>query len=359
MAADESPLEKAKDHARDADRVLDQVTRDLAFADEIESVTKRRAGIGKLQEELARARTRGWVWGGGWEASMAGLAELGARSTAEVSNNASIGTARFRTQLDQVRGRLSRTAVTAANRAALGQLEDDANDLKRAVDAEQSKLQALAKPFVDAFDGLQKEIVDAHKHLDRFQSARFQLQAGENPYRTSECTWQDCPQGTVNGFLYLTDKRVRFEQKETVTTKKFLFFTASSEDKHELLLDEPVGNIARSDDSTKGLVFKDQLVTLTWQGARIQKSTFDINSGETAKDWDTWIEELRSGQLAHRMMKPGAGGPGAAAPPPTMGMPVNAPTKCSACDASLDAPVRGVTVLVCKYCGQRHDLQFA
>jgi hypothetical protein len=38
---------------------------------------------------------------------------------------------------------------------------------------------------------------------------------------------------------------------------------------------------------------------------------------------------------------------------------VNAPTRCSACDAALDAVVRGMTVLKCKYCGQRHDLQFA
>jgi hypothetical protein len=358
MAAEPNPLEQAKDHARDADRALDQATRDLAFADEIEAVTSRRAGLGALQEELGRARSRGWVWGPGWESTLTSLAEQGARATNEVSSAAASGTARLRGQLDGVRQRLSRTAVTAANRAALSQLEDDANDVKRAVDAEQSKLQALAKPFVDAFDGLKKDVDEAHKHLDRFQSARFQLLAGEYPYRTSECTWQDCPQGAVNGFLYLTDKRVRFEQKETVTTKKFLFFTASSEDKHELLLDEPVGNIARSDDSTKGLVFKDQLVTLTWQGARIQKSTFDINSGESAKDWDTWIEELRSGQLSHRMRKAEGGG-AAAAVPPNHGMPVNAPTKCAACDAALDAPVRGMTVLVCKYCGQRHDLQFA
>lgn len=354
MSQPENPLEKAKDHARDADRALDSAARDLAFADEIEAVSSRRANLGKLQGELERARSRGWVWGANWEGQLGELGQLGPKVASEVTSAAAAATSRLKGTLDQVRGQLSRTAVTAANRGALERLEDAAKDLGRSVDAEEERLRALAKPFSDAYDALNKEVVDAHKHLDRFQAARFQLGAGENPYRTSECTWQDSPQGAVNGFVYLTDKRVRFEQKETVTTKKFLFFTASSEDKHELLLDEPVGNIARSDDSTKGLVFKDQLVTLTWQNARIQKSTFDINSGETAKDWDTWIEELRAGQLAHRMKKDGG-----VAPPPTLGMPVDAPTKCSACDANLDAPVRGMTVLVCKYCGQRHDLRFA
>lgn len=352
----ENPLDKAKDHARDADAALDKVARDIAFADEIEAVSTRRAGLVKLGGELERARTRGWVWGGTWESSHAELGQTGPRAATEVTAAAQSATSRFRGALDQLRGQLTRTAVTAGNVTALDRLEESAKDLQRSVDAEQERLKAVAKPFTDAYDALEREVKDAHKHLDRFGSARFQLQAGENPYRTSECTWQDFSQGAVNGFLYLTDKRVRFEQKETVTTKKFLFFTASSEDKHELLLDEPVGNIARSDDSTKGLVFKDQLVTLTWQNARVQKSTFDINSGETAKDWDTWIEELRSGQLAHRMKKAGEG---AVAPPPTLGMPVDAPTKCSACDASLDAPVRGMTVLMCKYCGQRHDLKFA
>jgi hypothetical protein len=357
MAADENPLERAKDAARDADRALDTVGRDIAFADEIEAVNRRRAGIAKLQVELDRARTRGWVWGGGAETSLESLTALGPRTATEVANAANAATGRFRSSLDQVRNALTRTAVTAANRSALERIEEQAKDLAQAVDAEEGRLQALSKAFTDAYDALEKEVAEAHKHLDRFASARFQLLAGENPYRTSECTWQDAPGGAVNGFLYLTDKRVRFEQKETITTKKFLFFTASSEDKHELLLDEPVGNIARSDDSTKGLVFKDQLVTLTWQGAKVQKSTFDINSGESSKDWDTWIEELRSGQLAHRMRKTESGA--AAAPPPSLGMPVDAPTRCSACDATLDPPVRGMTVLVCKYCGQRHDLRFA
>jgi hypothetical protein len=353
----ENPLDKAKDHARDADAALDKVARDIAFADEIEAVSTRRAGLVKLG---GRARA-------GAHPRLGVGAAPGSRRTPSSARPAPAprprsppprksATSRFRGALDQLRGQLTRTAVTAGNVTALDRLEESAKDLQRSVDAEQERLKAVAKPFTDAYDALEREVKDAHKHLDRFGSARFQLQAGENPYRTSECTWQDFSQGAVNGFLYLTDKRVRFEQKETVTTKKFLFFTASSEDKHELLLDEPVGNIARSDDSTKGLVFKDQLVTLTWQNARVQKSTFDINSGETAKDWDTWIEELRSGQLAHRMKKAGEG---AVAPPPTLGMPVDAPTKCSACDASLDAPVRGMTVLMCKYCGQRHDLKFA
>jgi hypothetical protein len=350
------PLERARSAARDADSALDAIARDIAFADGITEITRRRGEIGKLREELQRARARGWVWGGQHEASLSQLEQSGPRVGSEVASASSAATTRFRSSLDALRFRLQQTSVTAANQAELERLEEQARDLAQAVDGEQDRLKALAKDFVEGFDALQRAVVDAHKHLDRFESARFKLLAGENPYRTSECTWQDAPGGTVNGFLYLTDKRVRFEQKETVTTKKFLFFTASSEDKHELLLDEPVGNIASSDDSTKGMIFKDQLVTLTWKGARVAKSTFDLNSGETAKDWDTWIEELRSGQLAHRMM---GAGTGAVAPPPTLNMPIDPPTRCTACDAGLDAPVRGSTVLVCRYCGQRHDLRFA
>ena len=41
------------------------------------------------------------------------------------------------------------------------------------------------------------------------------------------------------------------------------------------------------------------------------------------------------------------------------GVPVDAPTRCDACGAGLDAPVRGQATIVCRFCGQRHDLRFA
>ncbi|MCB9683892.1 MAG: hypothetical protein H6738_01940 [Alphaproteobacteria bacterium] len=346
-------LQRAKQAAADADRALDAATRGCTFADEVSSVADRQVKLAEVGAELTRARSRGWVWGPDLADTHARLLAAAPGLVDQLRRESGDATQRVRGRIEACRARLSRTPVSSANRSDLEAIEEEAEAVKATVEQEAQRLDALAKPFVEPFDRLKKDVGEAHEHLDRFDEARFQLAPGEHPFVTGECAWQDAPGGVVNGFLYLTDKRIRFEQKETIKTKKFLFFTASSEDKHECLIDEPIGNIAASDDSTKGLVFKDQLVTIQWQNTRLKKSVFDINSGESAKLWDTWIEELRSGQIAHRM----AGG--VAVPAPDHGMPVDAPTRCTACDANLDAPVRGMTVLVCRYCGQRHDLRFA
>jgi hypothetical protein len=345
------PVEDSRDHARDADRALDSAASKLAFADEVEAISRRRVGLASLGSDLVRARSRGWTWGREWEASLEDLQRRADEVLRDVREECTSATNRLRARVDGCRGQLTRTAVTAANRGALAAIEEEARSVLAAIEAEERRIAAIGQPFVAPYDGLRAEVSEALVHLDRFEAAKFQLAPGEHPWLTAEATWQDAPGGAVNGFLYLSDRRIRFEQKETITTKKFLFFTASSEDKHACLIDEPVGNIARSDDSTKGLIFKDQLVTIGWQNARLSKSTFDINSGGTSKEWDGWIEELRSGQIAHRRS--------ADAPPAGSGMPIDAPTACSACAAALDAPVRGMTVLICRYCGQRHDLRFA
>lgn len=350
--SNENPLDEVKRSHRDADRALDKAAKEVSFSEVVDDVTKRQVQLAKVGAELARVRARGWAWGPELEATrddLKGRADTVVRDIRQETSQAS-GT--FRHRVDAVRRRLSATAITAGHAAEMKAVEQEAEALEKAIRAEEERLRALAKPFVEPFDALEREIKGAHEHLDRFDSAKFKLNPGESPWLTAECAWQDAPGGPVNGFLYLTDKRLRFEQKETVTTKKFLFFTASSEEKHACLIDEPVGNIARSDDSTKGLIFKDQIVTLTWQNTRLRVTTFDLNSGGTSKEWDARIEDLRNGQIEHRRAQ------GAAAVSPGATMPVDAPTKCNACGAGLEAPVRGQTTLVCAYCGERHDLRF-
>lgn len=345
-------LDEAKDSARDADQSLDRASSQAAFADPVRRVTERQVGLPQLIAEIARARSRGWVWDREWEDHAQELKSKADDVLRAVQAESRTASSKMRSEIDQCRRKLTRTSVTAANKAELERIEQEADAIQNAVEAEERRIEALAAPLCDPYDALKRAVDKAHEHLDRFAAAKFALAPGEHPWLTAETTWQDAPGGAVNGFLYLTDKRVRFEQKETVATKKFLFFTTASEEKHACLLDEPVGNVARSDDSTKGLVFKDQLVTLSWQNTKWKKTVFDINSGDSAKEWDTYIEELRSGQAAHRMVQARSAAPNA-------GMPVDAPTVCSACSAALDAPVRGMTTLVCKYCGQRHDLRFA
>lgn len=346
------PAAIARNHARDADRALDQAEREAAFADEVDAVSKRATGLAALVDQVSRARARGWRWGPEWEPSVQALRESAPAAARDVRQEASSASGRLRPRIASCRTKLSSTSPTAGNAPTLHRLEDEAEAIKAAVTADAQRISAIARPFVESYDRLEGDVKKAHLHLDRFEAAKFALAPGEHPWMTAEATWQDAPGGAVSGFLYLTDQRLRFEQKETVATKKFLFVTTASEERHATLIDEPIGHVAKSDDATKGLVFKDQLLTIGWTGTKHKSTRFDINSGDTAELWDGCVEDARAGRLAYRMSSVGGG-------PATLGVPIDPPTVCSACSAALDAPVRGNPTLVCKYCGQRHDLRFA
>ena len=52
--------------------------------------------------------------------------------------------------------------------------------------------------------------------------------------------WDQEGDNDPEGILYLTDKRLIFERKEKVATKKVLFVTVSSQMVHEVMIDQPL-----------------------------------------------------------------------------------------------------------------------
>lgn len=352
MSQPQNPLDDLRRDLERLRREVDGLQSKATFADEVRDVSEKAARLRPLGAEIQRLRGRGWVWDPTWEATFADLEREAAQVVRDLRADSAEASQRLERQLDALSSTLQRIQPALHQRDEVDQAERETKAVAREVQATAQRLEAVAKPFAEPFDRLERALKDADTHLDRFEAATFPLQPGEHPWLTVDASWEDGPGGKLTGFLYFTDRRIRFEQKETLTTKKWLFFTASSEDKHALLLDEPVGNLVGSEDGTRGLVFKDQLLTLQWgPGSRQRTTTFDVNTG-SAKEWDERIEGLRAGSLTHLQVA-------AAAANPNAGMPIDAPTQCTACGGALDAPVRGQTTLVCKYCGQRHDLRLA
>ncbi len=349
MSQAPSPLDKIKSDLDYLRRNIDELQRKAAFSDAVRSVTDRAGKLDAMDLEIRRLRGRGWVWDPEWERIRTELAARSGDLIADLRRETASAADRVGRRLSVLETDASRLVPALHVADDIQRLDREKDDIAQDVTQIEGRIDTLVRSFQVPFDELQRELVDADTHLDRFEAAQFKLNAGEHPWLTVDASWEDAPSGKLTGFLYFTDKRIRFEQKETITTKKWLIFTASSEEKHELLLDEPVGSLASSDDTTRGMVFKDQLITLKWaSGARYRQTTFDVNTGY-AKEWDQRIEDLKAGKLGHLMIETAAANPNA-------GMPINAPRKCEACDGSLDAPVRGMTVLKCKFCGHRHDL---
>ncbi len=366
----EDPREQQR---RRLERTLDGLRDDIAdmkgeatFSELVREVAEATATLPGLEEELRRLRSRGYAFRGDLEGILSR-----AQEQCEPVMQA------LRAQIDQVDDRLRREVSRLADDAAritgnplnnaqrIEALESKVRGVRSEVSALRTRLAASSEPLLQSIRELKSKVTDLNWTLDQFDSATFKMAPEERPIAAAQATWEDAPGGEKPvGLLLFTDHRVRFEQKEErVTKRKFLVFTAETESLHALLLDEPIGHLLDSTDSTRGWVMKDQLLTFSWAPtARApSRTTFELSSGSAA-DWDGVVELIRSGDLSAHEASAAAT---SRAPEIAGGAPASAaahrvvwPEQCSGCNAPLEAPVKGQTALPCPYCGTNHAVEY-
>ncbi len=322
----------------------------LSFDAVLNEVNAKVGALGKAAEDVARARARGYVWAGDLEQKL-----QHAQSLAQ----GAVNTARAETQraARELKGRadtlLAHAARAHSNHHEAHTLSTEAAGLSAAVDAAERRVRESIGPFLGTVDELVKRLASVHFTLDCFEQASFRLQPEENPVLAVKATWEDSPQGKREGLLLLTAHRVRFEHtEEVVLERSFIFFASRTETRRALLLDALVGQLAASDEAERGLVFKDQLLVLQFRGGQNlpPRATFELD-GLTAKELDTLVEQLRTGDMARARYQ----GPMPAGS--NVGVPVRWPERCENCGAGLQPPVRGQDIIACEYCSARHAVE--
>lgn len=331
----------------------------LSFSYELEDLAKRQTQLGELQVAAKQLRARGYCWRPDVEHSLAQamqlLPEAHRLAKLEVEQAAKDLVGRIENLARDARVVSMRGGDPLRHESEIHALAGERDGIGNAIRAVGERITNQIKPITKLLEETQQAIRELHTVLDHFESASFKLAMEERPYAGVAATWLDPPDGQPKkGLLLLTDLRIRFEQRETVVTKKkFVFFTAESHEIKQLLLNEPIGNLSESLDSTKGWILKDQFLTFSWapRSAVRGKTSFQLGLGD-AKLWDQKIEDLRVGNLAPYV------GAGAAAPPasPLLGVPLRWPESCSSCNARLVVPVRGQTILICAYCTTEHPV---
>jgi len=326
-----------------------------SFADELEAISDRVAGLPELQAELQRLDARAWIWTGELHTRIAPLAEQGRGALAQVQVESARAKAEITPRAVALSSQIQATPVAAGMGPAFEQIEQQAEALERQADALAERIDAISEPFVKAFDQVKQGVKKGHQHMDRFDEAQLPLLPEENPYAAVKATWEDAPGEKTEGMVFLSDLRLRFQGVKEVATKKFLFITTESETVRELMLDVPIGHLAGSEDSKRGMILKDQLLTLSWKrdaNVRGGETTFELHEG-AAKTWDSTVEEIASGAI-RRLVRSTEPAVGAGA-----GEPVEWATNCTACAAPMPTPVKGQTSTQCPYCGQNHPVTVA
>ncbi len=327
----------------------------LSFDVVLNEINTRTQALGKLGEDVARARARGYIWAGDLEEKLRraqGLAD-GAVNTARSETQRAARELRGRadtllSRAGRLRGRPAHTVQQEAM-----SLAGEASGLSSAIDAAERRVRESVGPFLGTVDELVKKLAQVHFTLDCFEKASFRMQPEENPVLAVKATWEDSPQGKREGLLLFTAHRVRFEHtEEVVLERSFLFFASRTETRRALLLDQLIGQIASSDDAERGLVFKDQLLTLSFRpgGNAPSRATFEL-SDQNARELDTLLEQLRTGDMARARYQ------GPMPENSNVGVPVRWPSSCDNCGAALTPPVRGQNLIACEYCNAQHPVE--
>lgn len=344
--------DKLADIQRDAGNFLGR----LSFSSSLDSLNDAVKDLQEAEESARRLRARGYQWRGDVEEKLAQAKSIQESTVRQVQSETQEAGRSLRRRIDQLadqaRAIASRGDVLR-QKSAIEALDGERDGLDNALDAAENRIKALYEPFATPVREAQSALKDLHWTLDQFDAASFKLLPDESIVACAQVTWEDPPDGEKKkGVLLFSDHRVRFEHRDEIVTKKsFFFFAAEKEKVQKVLIDEPIGHLAASDDATRGWVMKDQLLTFTWarEAKGPKKTTFELESG-TAKDWDQTVETLRSGDIGRHRYQ------GLTQKTDAVGMPVSWPEKCIACGASLTPPVKGQTTIACGYCGQAHDV---
>jgi hypothetical protein len=332
---------------KDAGELLQAVQ----FARLTDEVRNRQTKLPDLRKELADIRAGGFRFKAGLEANLQEASDMAERALDGVLEETRSLASSLRPRIDELSrsaSRLARSDDLEDREHVLDTLDTEHRGLERTVREAERRVRSLTEPFTKGVDAVKKGVGEATATLERFDEASFELQQGENPVATVDATWEDAPNGARKGTLLLSDQRVRFEHKESVVTKrKFIFFAAETKEICEVVLDEPVGHLASSDDDTRGMVFKDQVLAFSWSsGVKCPRTTtFELDKG-TAAGWDDVVESVRSGAIAQDRTAPPEG---------VSDELLRFATSCESCGGSMPASVKGQVTLPCPFCGTVHQ----
>ncbi len=316
----------------------------LSFTSALDQMNQRHAKLQQIEDELRRLRSRNFMFWPNLEQQLTQARQLADRAMADARGEAQRASHQLRGAIEQ----LARNASSMATRSHLAnnQVENlgaERDRVESQITAVEQRIHAIAEPFTKLVDTVAQGVAGSHWTMDQFDQGSFRPRAEEHPLAVAAATWEDCPQGACEGMIYITDLVLRFER---------------TQGSRGVLLEKAMGHIGSSEDSERGWIMKDEVLTLSFNPASgaPQKATFVTKSADS-KSIDDFIERARSGQLVAWMVPKTQ--QGAVPIADTAKTPVRWPSECDNCGAAIVAPVRGQMEVLCAYCKKRYPVEFA
>ncbi len=237
-------------------------------------------------------------------------------------------------------------ALTAAQ-SAINRVESELDSAERRVQAANDTANGMFdRKNSDAYQ-VNREIEQCLEWLGWADKASFGFQPGEALVEAVKGQWlQDGKEGP-KGLLFLTDRRVIFEQREKVAKKKVLFITTASEEVQEVKWEAPLGALveAQASEQRKALILKKEHLTLKFKPPATVREVLVELSGGDSDEWRALINRVLSGDIEKERVE-------GAAQAAAQEAAIEVPSKCPSYGASLDVQViKGMAAVKCPFCG--------
>jgi len=230
-------------------------------------------------------------------------------------------------------------------------------EFERTIGSAESNIRGMYSRLETHIQDVETRLRKAQQLMDRFAQAGFKLQPNEYPVVACAArylTGAGDEEGP-NGFLFLTDQRLIFEQNEDVVREKKLFIATKKEHVQEVKLDVPVGAIKKIEAEDKGFMGHKDFLTMRFQEPPASRPGARFHIQGSNEEWVALVNKITSGEIdADRVGAKSVAERVAAAE--TSGVPAeerpDIPTNCPTCGAPIRVKVvRGMTSVTCEYCG--------
>lgn len=240
--------------------------------------------------------------------------------------------------------------LTVLNARTLAGAETAVSSLSNQIDEASRAAAGLYYGLDGELNHIEHQIRQVEKMLERIdQSAEIQLRNTEAPLACVKAEWQPNGEDGPDGYLFLTDQRLLFEQREEIVTKRVLgLFKKDSEKIQKLLLDIEVADVEEINHKEEGGFLgmgKDDILELVFTAkAPVSRARFHLD-GQDSEDWAALIKRALTGEIdADRADEYEEEVAAAEA------LVLTFPKMCPNCFAALETPPRGVTAVTCEFC---------
>lgn len=279
---------------------LEDLRRRSSFSSVQEEVTNLDSTLHHALNLLESARTKGYLYQKDLDEIAYQAMDRWQGVRDQVLNSIPQQAAAFQSRLTPLGNQVARLNSVLGNPAAamplvgstasqVNLLLNDLGQIERSLEANYSEIQSQCALLASRLNTV-------HWALGQLSEAKFRLGDGENLVMAVPARWDQVGDDDPEGILYLSNRRLIFERKEKVATKKVLFIAVAKELVHEVMIEQPLANVQEVKAVNKGLFGNQDFIEVKFSDAKLGLIPFHLN-GQDSQYWVSLIQRAKSGEI--------------------------------------------------------------